>query len=117
MFGNEEKVLNKLRLNGNKINTSYIERNNLTVRNGVSRLIRDTINFSKEFKMLIAHVCFFFAWFNLVKPHDALKLEIDGGRRRWKQRTPTMAANITDHIWTLDELFMFKPPPDRRVYQ
>jgi hypothetical protein len=62
--------------------------------------------------MLIAHLCFFFAWFNFVKPHDALKIEIDDGVRRWKQRTPAMAAGITDHIWTLEELFNVKPPPD-----
>lgn len=111
VFGNEEEVLNKLESDGNTINTSYIERNNLTVRNGVSRLIRETINFSKVFDMLMVHMCFFFAWFNFVKPHDALKLEMADGRRRWKQRTPAMAANITDHIWTLEELCNFKPPP------
>jgi IS1 family transposase len=44
VFGDKEEVL---KLGGNSINTSYIERNNLTVRNGVSRLIRKTINFSK----------------------------------------------------------------------
>ena len=42
VFGNEEEVLNALKSAGNSISTSYIERNNLTVRNGVSRLIRKT---------------------------------------------------------------------------
>lgn len=113
IFGNEEEVLNTLQQNGNTINTSYVERNNLTARNGVSRLIRDTINFSKCLQMLTVHVCFFFAWFNFIKPHDALKIEVADGIRRWKQRTPAMAANITDHIWTLEELFNVnvKPPP------
>jgi hypothetical protein len=69
------------------------------------------INFSKCSQMLTAHVCFFFAWFNFVKPHDALKIEVADGVRRWKQRTPAMAAKITDHIWTLEELFNVKPPP------
>ncbi len=74
------------------INTSYIERNNLTVRNGVSRVIRKTIDFSKRLNPLIMHVCLFFAWFNLVKPHDALKIEIADGGRRWKQRTPVASC-------------------------
>ncbi len=39
------------------------------------------------------------------------KLEIVDDKRRWKQRTPAIAANITDHIWTLEELCKFKPPP------
>ena len=42
VFRNEEEVLNELKSAGNSISTSYIERNNLTVRNGVSRLIRKT---------------------------------------------------------------------------
>jgi len=29
------------------------------------------------------HLCLFFAWFNLVKPHDALKIEIADGKQRW----------------------------------
>ncbi len=113
VFGNEEKILNTLKQNGNAItiNTSYVERNNLTARNGVSRLIRDTINFSKCLQMLTAHVCFFFTWFNFIKPHDALKIEVTDDIRRWKQRTPAMATNITDHIWTLEELFNIKSPP------
>ena len=48
VFGNEEEVLNALESAGNSVSTSYIERNNLTIRNGVSRLIRKIINFSKR---------------------------------------------------------------------
>jgi hypothetical protein len=110
VFGDKEEVLSVLKLAGNSINISYIERNNLTARNGVSRLIRKTIDFCKRLNPLIMHLCLF-AWFNLVKPHDALKIEIADGRRRWKQGTPAIAANLTDHIWTLEELFRFKPPP------
>jgi len=92
VFGNEEEVLSVLKLAGNSINTSYIERNNLTVRNGVSRVIRKTIDFSKRLNPLVMHLCLFFTWFNLVKPHDALKIEIADGRRRWKQRTPVASC-------------------------
>ena len=48
VFGNEEEVLNALESAGNSVSTSYIERNNLNIGNGVSRLIRKTINFSKR---------------------------------------------------------------------
>ena len=111
VFGNEKEVLSAPKLAGNSINTSYIERNNLSVKNGVSRLIRKTIDFSKRLNPLVMHLCLFFAWFNLVKPHDTLKIEFAVGRRHWKQRTPAMAANLTDHVGTLEELFRFKPPP------
>jgi len=59
VFGNEEEVLNALESAGNSVNTSYIERNNLNIRNGVSRLIRKTINFSKRLNPLIMHLCLF----------------------------------------------------------
>jgi transposase-like protein len=111
IFSSDDWVLSVLKLGGNSINTSYIEWNNFTARNGVSRLIRKTIDFSKRLNPLVMHLCLFFAWFNLVKPHDALKIGIADGRRRWKQRTPAIAADLTDHVWTLEELFRFKPPP------
>ena len=111
VFGDEKEVLSAIESRGSTINTSSVERNNLTVRNGVSRLIRKTLNFSKRFDPLLMHLCLFFAWFNLVKPHDALKIEIGAGNKRWRQRTPAMASGITDHIWTLEELLRFKPPP------
>jgi hypothetical protein len=34
-----------------------------------------------------------------------------GSLKRWVQRTPAMAAGITDHIWTTDELLSFRVPP------
>ncbi len=36
-----------------------------------------------EIRALIMHLCLFFAWFNLVKPHDVLKIKIADGERRW----------------------------------
>ncbi len=111
MFGNEEEILTELEAEGHTINTAYIERNNLTIRNGVSRVIRKTINYSKKVEMLSAHIFFFFARVNFVKTHEALKIEVNEDKRRWKQRTPAMAANITDHRWSIKELCNFKPPP------
>jgi len=51
---------------------------------------------------------------NFIKPHDSLKLRIDSGNRKWLQRTPAIAEGITDritdHIWSLKELLMFRVP-------
>jgi ATP-dependent protease ClpP protease subunit len=53
---------------------------------------------------------FFQAWYNFVKPHKSLRLEVNQGRKRWMQRTPAMAEGLVDHIWTIKELMTFRAP-------
>jgi hypothetical protein len=53
---------------------------------------------------------FFQAWYNFVKPHKSLRLEVNLGNRRWMQRTPAMTEGLTDHIWTIKELMNFRVP-------
>jgi hypothetical protein len=50
------------------------------------------------------------AIYNFVKPHRALRRRLRSGKpgsRKWQQLTPAMAAGLTDHIWSLEELLMF----------
>ena len=53
------------------------------------------------------------AIYNFVRPHSALRIELarQSSKRKWQQRTPAMAAGITDHIWTLEELLTCRLPP------
>jgi hypothetical protein len=93
----------------NEICTSYIERNNLSLRHENKRLTRKTIAFSKEVQWLERQLHLYQAFFNLVRCHRGLRQRIKGkGLRRWRPRTPAMAAGLTDHIWTLRELMCFK---------
>ena len=92
------------------IGTSYAERINLTIRNSLARFIRKTMNFSKTMKMHSKALDLFQAWYNLIKPHESLKLEIDSKNKKWLKRTPAMAEGITDHIWSLKELLTFRIP-------
>jgi hypothetical protein len=49
-------------------------------------------------------------YYNLVKPHKSLRLRVeDVPGRKWKQRTPAMAAGLTDHVWTVKELLTYIP--------
>lgn len=95
---------------GGKINTSYIERFNLTIRNSLARFIRKGMNCSKDLRMHTKAIDFFQAWYNFVKPHQSLRLEINLGRKRWMHRTPAMAEGITGHVWSLKELLTFRVP-------
>jgi hypothetical protein len=111
VFGDPEEVMMLLGADqGGSINTAYVERINLTLRNSLARFIRRTMNFSKDLQMHSHAIDFFQAWYNLVKPHQSLRVRVDDGIRKWKQRTPLMAEGLTDHVWTLEELLTFKVP-------
>jgi len=74
------------------ISTSYIERQNLTLRMQARRFTRLTNAFSKKLSNLRAHVALHFAHYNFVRMHETLRC------------TPAMAARLTDHLWDLEEL-------------
>jgi len=94
-----------------QISTVYIERHNLTLRQENRRLTRKTIAYSKRARELVAQMSFYQAYYNLVRPHRALKLPVpdnDRTPRRWQRRTPAMAAGLSNHIWSLRELMSRK---------
>lgn len=74
------------------ISTSYIERQNLTMRMSMRRFTRLTNTFSKKVENLKAAVALHFAHYNFVRVHRTLRV------------TPTMAAGITSSLLTLEEL-------------
>lgn len=75
-----------------KISTSYIERQNLTMRMQMRRLTRLTNAFSKKLENLKAAVALHFAHYNFVRVHQSLRV------------TPAMKADLTDHIWSIKDL-------------
>jgi len=111
VFGEPEEVLRLLGADsGGRINTSYVERLNLSIRNSLARFIRRGMNCSKDLKIHSKAIDFFQAWYNFVKPHKSLRLELKSGDRKWMQRTPAMAEGLTDRIWSLSELLCFRIP-------
>jgi IS1 family transposase len=76
----------------NRISTSYIERQNLTMRMGMRRFTRLTNAFSKKVENLMAAVSLHFMHYNFVRVHKTLGT------------TPAMAAGVADHVWTLTEI-------------
>jgi hypothetical protein len=79
-----------------KVSTSYVERQNLTMRMGMRRFTRLTNAFSKKVENLAAAVSLHFFHYNFARPHKSLANPYP--------RTPAMAAGVADHIWTLDEI-------------
>jgi IS1 family transposase len=107
VFGTEKAVAAKLKQSSvsQTINTSFVERNNLTMRHHNRRLSRKTIAFSKKQERLKQQLHLSFAYYHLVKPHLGLRVKVKSKTKKYDNRTPMMAAGITDHLWTIAELF------------
>lgn len=83
------------------ISTSYVERQNLTLRMQQRRFTRLTNAFSKKLENHVAAVALYAAHYNLCRVHEALRI------------TPAMALGVTDHIWTIGELVQKAGNPDQ----
>jgi len=101
IYGDQEEV--KARLG---CHTAYVERTNLTSRTMNGRLVRKTLSFSKELRLLEAASALEDALYNFTRPVKTLRVEVANPTKqtRWQQRTPAMAADLTDHVWTTREL-------------
>jgi len=74
------------------ISTSYVERQNLTLRMSQRRFTRLTNGFSKTYLNHCAAVALYVAHYNLCRVHEALRI------------TPAMQLGVVDHVWTISEL-------------
>jgi IS1 family transposase len=88
----------KIIVNGNPdpalISTSYVERQNLTMRMSMRRFTRLTNAFSKKVENHAAMVSLHFLYYNFGRVHSSLG----------KLTTPAMKAGLADHVWTCDEI-------------
>jgi len=82
------------------INTSYIERSNLTWRMMDSHLTRKTLRFAKSMDWIKAKFAIIVAVYNFVRPHISLS-------KSKKQVTPCMAADITAYPWSEIDLLAY----------
>jgi IS1 family transposase len=85
------------------INTSHVERMNLTTRMEVRRFTRLTNAFSKKLEYHLYAVALHVLWVNFCRPHSALN--------HGKQKvTPAMAAGLTDRVWTAEDVLALMDP-------
>jgi IS1 family transposase len=80
------------------ISTSYVERQNLTMRMGMRRFTRLTNAFSKKVENHIASIAIHYMHYNFCRVHQTLRV------------TPAMEAGIADHVWTIAELVSLAEP-------
>ena len=87
---------------GNKINTSYVERNNGTIRHMDARCVRKTFCFSKCQENHERQLALSLSYYHHCRPHKTLM------KRYGRPTTPFMAANLTDRVWSMGDLLRFK---------
>lgn len=110
VFGDGERIAQRLADSpvSRKVNTSFVERQNGTMRQSCRRLTRKTNGFSKEKTPLEGHLEVCRAYYHVARTHGGLRVKREEGRN--EERTPAMAAEVTDHVWSVEELLGFVVP-------
>jgi IS1 family transposase len=111
-------ALKQVGLSG-RINTAFIERLNLTVRQSVAALVRRTWSTAQTAPQLLAHLHWWQGYYHFVRPHESLRVVLAqpierGGKRvprRYRQRTPAMAAGLTGRRWSVREVLTLPLAP------
>jgi hypothetical protein len=119
VFGTREAVNQLLAPLGWQSNTSFVERLNLTLRQHVAAVGRRVSTLCKGEDGLRQQRALSHVYDNFCLPHVSLRIPFalpepthsTGSAKRWQPRTPAMATGLTDHVWTLREVLLFRVPP------
>ena len=119
VFGTLEAVQQVLAACGWQINTAFVERINLTIRQHVAAVGRRVSTLCKGEDGLRQQLALCQVYYNFCSPHASLRQALPqpeptngtGSAKLWQPWTPAMAAGLTDHVWTLREVLLFRVPP------
>jgi IS1 family transposase len=119
VFGTLERVKHVLAACGWQINTAFIERLNLSIRQHVAAVGRRVTTLCKGEDGLHQQLVLYHMYYNFCLPHASLRVPLPqplptngtGSAKQWRPQTPAMAAGLTDHVWTLREVLLFRVPP------
>ena len=119
VFGTLEAVQQVLAVCGWQINTAFIERVNLSMRQHVAAVGRRVNTLCKGEDGLRQQLALYHVYHNFCLPHAGVRQALPlpestngtGSAKQWRPCTPAMAAGLTDHVWTLREVLLFRVPP------
>jgi IS1 family transposase/transposase-like protein len=119
IFGAAATVASILAKRGWTINTSCVERLNLDFRQHVAAIGRRVNTLCKHEAGLRHQLALFHTYHNFVLPHASLRLPLSerdavaetGALKRWQPQTPAMAAGLTDRVWSVRAVLMYRVPP------
>jgi hypothetical protein len=119
VFGTIEAVNQVLSPLGWQINTAFVERINLSLRQHVAAIGRRVATLCKGQEGVRQQLAVYHVYHNFVLPHASLRQPLPspeatngtGSAKQWRPRTPAMAVGVTDHAWTLREVLLYRVPP------
>jgi IS1 family transposase len=119
VFGTLAAVQAVLAPLGCQINTAFVERLNLDLRHHVAAIGRRVTTLCKGEDGVRQQLALFQTYHNFCLPHASLRQPLlqpvptngTGSVRQWRPCTPAMAAGLTDRVWTLREVLLFRVPP------
>ena len=119
VFGTLEAVEHVLTACGWQINTAFIERLNLSIRQHVAAIGRRVSTLCKGEDGLRQQLALYHGYDNFCLPHASLRQPLAqpvptngaGSAKTWWLCTPAMAAGLTDRVWTLREVLLYRVPP------
>jgi IS1 family transposase len=117
--GTLEAIQQVLAACGWQINTAFIERLNLSIRQHVAAVGRRVSTLCKGEDGVRQQLALYHMYYNFCLPHTSLRQPLPlpeptnrtGSAKRWQPQTPAMAAGLTDHVWTLREVLRYRVPP------
>ena len=106
-------------MGGWQINTAFIERVNLSIRQHVAAVGRRVNTLCKGEDGVRQQLALYHVYYNFCLPHASLRQPLlqpeptngSGSTKQWRPRTPAMAAGLSDHVWTLREVLLYRVPP------
>jgi len=119
VFGTLERVQQVLSACGRKINTAFVERLNLDIRQRVAAVGRRVNTLCQGEDGLRQQLVVYHTYYNFCLPHSSLRQPLlvpeptngSGSPKLWRSCTPAMAAGLTDHVWSLKEVLLYRVPP------
>jgi IS1 family transposase len=119
VFGTRLAIEQVLAACGWSMNTAFVERLNLDIRQRVAAIGRRVNTLCQGEASLRDQLALFQVYHNFVLPHASLRQplpapEVTNGRgsaKVWRPCTPAMAAGLTDHVWSLQEVLLYRVPP------
>jgi hypothetical protein len=119
VFGTQLAIEQVLTACGWRINTAFVERLNRDIRRRVAAVGRRVNTLCKGADGLLDQLALFQTHHNFVLPHASLRQPLlipdvtngSGSAKVWRPCTPAMAAGLTEHVWSLKEVLLFRVPP------
>ena len=96
------------------VQTAYVERMNLTLRELIAPLSRRTWSMAYDVDHLRLHIQWGLAYYHLARPHMSLEIRVRGPSKR-RYRTPAMAAELTGRVWSVEDLLLVPVPEGLRL--